>query len=334
MQTQAQSQAQGQGHLVAVGQQLSSQQMPTSIVQFSSQQVQSVSSQGSAPAPAAAPAQPPPPAVHSMTESQEIPDSVTAELEKLEQEGGGISEVDNVTDILGGLVEDDDELLGESLNENYHYCVRILPFFAFRYLNSQTCFCITAEMGADFNILEYADPELGDIGEKTNILDENLDLEEPEVKKDTAQQVKTDTTETGENMGTEHAADINSTAQTQPPLAVPVSTSLQQAGSNDVTTNVGSSQSGNIAGTNTVGSLSGPISSGTMASQQQQQQQQQQQPPPPQVATRILVDANGEQRVLDGNVAISYQNSFPSQPPLLQRLQMPGGEFQDFCCCS
>lgn len=38
-----------------------------------------------------------------------------------------------------------------------------------------------AEMGADFNILEYADPELGTItgGEKTNILD--LDLEQVEV---------------------------------------------------------------------------------------------------------------------------------------------------------
>lgn len=113
VQAQAQTQAQGQGHLIAVGQQISSQQMPTSIVEFSSQQVQSVSSQGSAPAPAASAAQPPQAAVHSMTESQEIPDSVTAELEKLEQEGGAMSEVDNVTDILGGLVEDDDELLGQ-----------------------------------------------------------------------------------------------------------------------------------------------------------------------------------------------------------------------------
>lgn len=48
-----------------------------------------------------------------MADSQEIPDSVTAELEKLEQEGGAMAEVDNVTDILGGLVEDDDELLGK-----------------------------------------------------------------------------------------------------------------------------------------------------------------------------------------------------------------------------
>lgn len=43
---------------------------------------------------------------------------------------------------------------------------------------------VLAEMGADFNILEYADPELEALtGEKTNILD-NLDLVEPEPDKD------------------------------------------------------------------------------------------------------------------------------------------------------
>lgn len=91
--------------------------------------------------------------VSGTTDNQEIPDSVTAELEKLEQEGGGMVEVEGVGDILGGLGEDDDELL--------------------------------AEMGADFNILEYADPELDALtgGEKTNILD-SLDLEEPESDKE------------------------------------------------------------------------------------------------------------------------------------------------------
>ena len=41
-------------------------------------------------------------------------------------------------------------------------------------------------MGNDFNILEYADPELDNFtgGEKTNILDENLDLEEEDNKED------------------------------------------------------------------------------------------------------------------------------------------------------
>lgn len=40
-------------------------------------------------------------------------------------------------------------------------------------------------MGADFNILEYADPELDALtgGEKTNILD-SLDLVEPEPDKE------------------------------------------------------------------------------------------------------------------------------------------------------
>ena len=43
-----------------------------------------------------------------------------------------------------------------------------------------------SEMGNDFNILEYADPELDNVtgGEKTNILDENLDLEEEESSKE------------------------------------------------------------------------------------------------------------------------------------------------------
>ncbi|KAF5285410.1 hypothetical protein FQA39_LY16664 [Lamprigera yunnana] len=92
---------------------------------------------------------------------QEIPDNVTAELEKLEQETGTIAELQGVSDILGGLGEDDDELL--------------------------------AEMGADFNILEYADPELDTLadGEKTNILD-SLDLVEHEpVKSDKREQKNT-----------------------------------------------------------------------------------------------------------------------------------------------
>lgn len=51
--------------------------------------------------------------VSSVGESneQEIPDNVTAELEKLEQEGTMV-DLQGVSEILGGL-EDDDELLGE-----------------------------------------------------------------------------------------------------------------------------------------------------------------------------------------------------------------------------
>lgn len=116
---------------------------------------------------------PVPPAAASGTNEQEIPDNVTAELEKLEQETGmmsifrflwtlweicgsfGVSgtmaELQGVSEILGGLGDDDDELL--------------------------------AEMGADFNILEYADPELEALaGEKTNILD--LHLEDDNLKQE------------------------------------------------------------------------------------------------------------------------------------------------------
>lgn len=48
------------------------------------------------------------------SESSEIPDNVTAELEKLEQEGAPMVEVEGVSAILGDLADDDDELLGES----------------------------------------------------------------------------------------------------------------------------------------------------------------------------------------------------------------------------
>lgn len=83
---------------------------------------------------------------------QEIPDNVTAELEKLEEESGTMAELQGVSDILGGLGDEDDDIL--------------------------------AEMGEHFNILEYADPELDALaGEKTNILD-SLDLVEPEPDKD------------------------------------------------------------------------------------------------------------------------------------------------------
>lgn len=44
-------------------------------------------------------------------EGEEIPESVTAELEKLEQEGG-ISEAEEDSAMFGDIVEDDDELLG------------------------------------------------------------------------------------------------------------------------------------------------------------------------------------------------------------------------------
>lgn len=47
------------------------------------------------------------------TSEQEIPDNVTAEIEKLEEETGTMVELQGVSDILGGLGEEDDELLGK-----------------------------------------------------------------------------------------------------------------------------------------------------------------------------------------------------------------------------
>jgi hypothetical protein len=48
----------------------------------------------------------------SSADTQEIPESVTAELEKLEQEGGAMVEVEGVGAILAEL-GDDKELLGK-----------------------------------------------------------------------------------------------------------------------------------------------------------------------------------------------------------------------------
>lgn len=46
---------------------------------------------------------------------QEIPDNVTAELEKLEEESGTMVELQGVSDILGGLGDDDDDILGKQI---------------------------------------------------------------------------------------------------------------------------------------------------------------------------------------------------------------------------
>lgn len=51
----------------------------------------------------------------STSEASEIPDNVTAELEKLEQEGAPMVEVEGVSAILGDLADDDDELLGKHI---------------------------------------------------------------------------------------------------------------------------------------------------------------------------------------------------------------------------
>lgn len=100
---------------------------------------------------------PEPPPADRMSDHQELPDSVTEELEKLEQEHNSDHGVEGEPSELADLGMDDDELLG---------------------------------MGDDFNILEYADSELDDVvgGEKTNILD-NLDLEEDEKEEERKNEV-------------------------------------------------------------------------------------------------------------------------------------------------
>ncbi|KAL1379791.1 hypothetical protein pipiens_014643 [Culex pipiens pipiens] len=137
--------------------------------------------------------------------SSEIPDSVSAELEKLEQEdNAGIGEVEGVGDIFGGLADDDDELLDS----------------------------LTAEMGADFNILEYADPELDTTdGEKSNLLD-SLELDEPEgdkaedkAKAGPSGEVKTEMMDTGEKVEEQKAVPMGAPqemVQPAPQLAGPM----------------------------------------------------------------------------------------------------------------
>ena len=166
-------------------------------------------------------------------EPSEIPDNVTAELEKLEQEGAPLGEVEGVSAILGDLGDDDDELLG-NLNTNlfnffFPITSKFLEFLFFEF---------TAEMGADFNILEYADPELDNItgGEKTNILD--LDLEQVEVEtKEEKQKKETKEEPKSENLGgstTTHTDNndgrVTSTVQTPAETTtVPTQTQTIQA---------------------------------------------------------------------------------------------------------
>ena len=65
----------------------------------------------------------------SAADTQEIPESVTAELEKLEQEGGAMVEVEGVGAILAEL-GDDKELLGKESDQNvYGECMLVFIVF-------------------------------------------------------------------------------------------------------------------------------------------------------------------------------------------------------------
>jgi len=74
-----------------------------------------------------------------------------------------------------GDLDDDDELLGKLFMSILNL------YYIYIYYNKLPNICMyVAEMGADFNILEYADPELDnlDCGNKTNILYDLVDDEE------------------------------------------------------------------------------------------------------------------------------------------------------------
>ncbi|XP_038110096.1 histone-lysine N-methyltransferase 2C isoform X3 [Culex quinquefasciatus] len=209
--------------------------------------------------------------------SSEIPDSVSAELEKLEQEdNAGIGEVEGVGDIFGGLADDDDELLDS----------------------------LTAEMGADFNILEYADPELDTTdGEKSNLLD-SLELDEPEGEKaeDKAKagpsgEVKTEMMDTGEKVEEQKAVPMGAPqemVQPAPQLAGPMMQGqmplMQQQQQQQMQMQPMQQQQQVPQGLNPqqASQLQQLIGVGPGQQMQQQQQQQPMQGPPQQLQQQLL----------------------------------------------
>lgn len=117
-------------------------------------------------------------------------------------------------------------------------------------------------MGADFNILEYADPELGQLtgGEKTNILD--LDLEQDEVETKEEKQKKDVKEEEHKSKNMDVASNVAD------------GSAIQQTGStsNSALTQAAQQQQQPMA----------PMVQTAQAQQQQQQQLQQQQQQQPQ----------------------------------------------------
>lgn len=161
-------------------------------------------------------------------------------------------------------------------------------------------------MGADFNILEYADPELDTIagGEKTNILD--LDLEQVEVDSKDDKQKK----ETRDE-------------DQKPELA---GTSSEIADSCSTSTNLTLTENSNVP------TMTSPqTTSQTMQAQvvQQQMHQQVQQaaamgrPIPP--GTRLLSPDGAVGVVTSTNtVTVSYPSSFPGHPQRLSQAHIQG----------
>ena len=214
----------------------------------------------------------------SDADSQEIPDNVTAELEKLEDENAVMGEVEGVGDLLGDLGEDDDDDL----------------------LNS-----LTAEIGADFNILEYADPELDTLndGDKANLLD-SLDFGEAEPDKGHVKKEPIDNlTGTG---------DVQKSTETAITTNVAPSTTMGTILQTQPSTIIQKAQTGQST------SVTGAIS---MHPQQQQQQQMQQ-------IRQIVVPANqvstlGQQQQLPQQQLPHLQQQHLQQQLQQQQLQHP-----------
>ncbi|CAD6215553.1 GSCOCG00000363001-RA-CDS [Cotesia congregata] len=237
------------------------------------------------------------------SEASEIPDNVTAELEKLEQEGAPMVEVEGVGAILGDLADDDDELL--------------------------------AEMGADFNILEYADPELGNItgGEKTNILD--MDLEQVEVetkeekqKKEKEEEQKSEVLAVNATAHSDIANESSNSGVSTPVEPTMVPNVAPAATAATMPISAASQPQGSIIQQQQQqsGTIIAPNHAQAMAVQQQMHQQVQQaaamgRPMPP--GTRLL-SAEGVIGVVTSSntVTISYPSTFPGHPQRILQSHM------------
>lgn len=181
-------------------------------------------------------------------------------------------------------------------------------------------------MGADFNILEYADPELDNItgGEKTNILD--LDLEQVEVEtKDEKQkkEVKDEERKSTElNVTNAVHTDISDTCTTTT-VQTPIETSNAPTQAQTVTPITATSQ------TSQQSSTIMPQSHAQAVVVQQQMHQHVQQaaamgrPMPP--GTRLLSPDGAVGVVTSTNtVTVSYPSTFPGHPQRIPQTHIQG----------
>jgi len=157
-------------------------------------------------------------------------------------------------------------------------------------------------MGADFNILEYADPELDTIagGEKTNILD--LDLEQVEVESKDDKQKKETKDEDQKSELTSPPSEIADSCSTSTSLAltensnVPTMTS-PQATSQTMQTQIMQQQMHQVQQTATMGRSILP-------------------------GTRLLSPDGAVGVVTSANmVTVSYSSNFPGHPQRLSHIQ-------------